>query len=199
LAEPGLWFKRFACCSAAYHGADAALYLKETYNIQPDEIKRINAVFPPGGDAALVVHRPRNGVEGRFSMEYVLASVFADGKLSMDTFSKRRISPVVQRLMERVHIEHNPTLPPALRSMPHGRFTVVKVTLCNGYIYEKRVDAPKGSPYNPLSMSEMSTKYLDAVEKLKEQDKVKKLQEIIFHMANERDFLTFLHTLRGIC
>jgi 2-methylcitrate dehydratase PrpD len=67
IVTPGMWFRLYPFCSAAYHAADAAMELVP-YIQNPDEIERVRVLFPPDRDAALVQRYPSMGEQGRFTI-----------------------------------------------------------------------------------------------------------------------------------
>lgn len=163
IVEPGMWFKLYPCCSAAHHAADAALAIRAARRPAPADIESVTVSFPPGGDAALVIREPKTGVEGRFSVEYVVAAALTDGDLGVETFSDKPIRPDLAELAAKVERRCDRELVPAPNAMPKGRFTVVSVALTDGTTWTERVDCPRGAPGRPLSAAERTAKYEDAV------------------------------------
>lgn len=162
IAEPGLWFKRYPCCSASHHAADAALAIRAARGADISVIDRVTVTFPPGGDAALIVREPKTGVEGRFSVEYVVAAALADGELGIGTFADEPIRPDLLALAAKVQRRYDADVVPAPNAMPKGRFTIVSVTYADGSTYTERVDCPRGAPGRPLTPEERTVKYEDA-------------------------------------
>ncbi len=164
ILKPGLWFKIYPFCSAAHHGAEAASILSSKNNIDPSEIEDITVKFPPNGDAALIKLNPKTGEEGRFSIEYIVALVLGRYELSFANFKDLPISDDVKSLMTKIKREHDSSIIPAENSVPYGRFTIVEINTLDGRHYEARVDCPKGSPENPLTLSELEMKLKQSVE-----------------------------------
>ncbi len=162
IADPGLWFKRYPCCSAAYHAAEAALELRSQGDLLPEEIERVAVTFPPGGDAALSIRRPKNRVEGRFSAEYVVALALAGRELSLESFGAGVIESEVERLMHRVERRYDESIEPSPEAAPPGRFTVVSVETRSGRRFSRRVDRPRGAPGAALTLTEQMEKFRDA-------------------------------------
>ncbi len=163
IAEPGLWFKRYPCCSASHHAADAALAIRAARRAADiTAIDRVTVTFPPGGDAALIVREPKTGVEGRFSVEYVIAAALADGELGIGTFADEPIRPDLLGLAAKVERRYDAAVVPAPNAMPKGRFTIVSVAYADGSTYTERVDCPRGAPGRPLTAEERMDKYADA-------------------------------------
>ena len=164
IADPGLWFKLYPFCSAAYHGADAARDLAARH-YRVEEMRSINIIYPPGGDAALIHHHPETGEEGRFSIEYVVALALLGQAYGLGQFTHAPIPPEMLKLMERMERSYDPAHQPVPTAIPKGRFTIVAITMQDGTVHSQEVVAPKGSPGNPLSDGELELKFQDALGK----------------------------------
>src|SRR5699024_12841587 len=68
-------------------------------------------------------------------------------------FSLQDALPIYE-LMAKVHRLYDDTIVPNKFALPKNRFTIVKIKMNDGTIYKKRIDTPKGSPYNPLAPEE---------------------------------------------
>lgn len=138
IVTPGLYFKPYACCTATHYAADAALALRAEYGLQADDIAAVRVVFPPAGDTPLTVRDPATGLEGRFSVEYVLAAAFADGALGLALFDERPAREDLRALGRRIRRAHDPEAPRASTD-PRTRFSTVEVTLRDGRQLSRRV------------------------------------------------------------
>ncbi|MFP7494958.1 MmgE/PrpD family protein [Terribacillus saccharophilus] len=158
IVSPGLWFKIYPCCSAAYHTIDAAKKLRQNHSISLDDIAAVNIVFPTGGDAALISTHPKTGEEGRFSAEYVCAIILTEGKITAHHFDAREPSKKIKELMRKMQRVYSKSIRPAPHAVPKGRFTIVEVETKHGEVYTARCDAPEGSSANPLSVERLHDK-----------------------------------------
>lgn len=158
ISKPGLWFKQYPCCSANYHAIDALSEIIETHNVTSDSVQSIELVFPPNGDAALIHKRPSTGKAGMFSVEYVSALLLQHKTLDVSNFEDRPIDIDTIKIMEKVTRTYDDTITPSDKALPIGRFTIAKMTMTDGNIYEARVDAPIGSPNNPFSDDDLQRK-----------------------------------------
>lgn len=172
---PGLWFKLYPFCSAAYHGGEAAIAVAK--NIEnPAVIESVRIIFPPGGDAALIHRKPVTGEEGRFSIEYIVALALSGYSFTTDRFTKDPIQPNIRHFMEKIERIHDASIQPAKNAIPKGRFTIVEVKMDNGDVFQARVDVPKGSPIRPLEEAELVQKLFQASN---DESLAKKLIEVI--------------------
>ena len=154
ITNPGLWFKLYPCCSANYHLIDAINSIKATNVIPIDKIETIDIIFPSNGDAALKYTHPTTGQEGAFSAEYVSSLLLLGKHLNPEQFLNNPIQSEIHELMAKVHRLYDDTIVPNKFALPKNRFTIVKIKMNDGTIYKKRIDTPKGSPYNPLAPEE---------------------------------------------
>lgn len=163
ISNPGLWFKIYPFCSAAHHAADAAVEIAAQSAFDYRKLKQVEILFPPGGDAALVEREPQTGEQGRFSVEYIVALALMGKPLSLSHFRQHPISSECIRLMKYIKRRYNDKIRPAKQAIPTGRFTIVKVLMKDGQLFEARIDAPRGSPVRPLSRKELEQKLHQAI------------------------------------
>jgi 2-methylcitrate dehydratase PrpD len=155
---PGLWFKLYPCCSANAHVIDAVKEIKKKQIFNADEVASVDLFFPPKGDAALVYTRPENGEQGRFSAEYCTALLLLGYDLSIEKFTVNNISEKVRDLMGKIERKYDDNIPKAEISYPKGRYCIAEISLRDGRKFASRVDAPTGSPGNPLEMEDLLNK-----------------------------------------
>ena len=182
IAEPGLWFKRNPFCSAASHGADAALELAQL-KLAVSTIKKIDITFPPGGDAALIHSHPKTGEQGRFSIEYVVALALLGNPFTLGNFGVKAVSFEAEKLMRKMSRSYDAEHKPDAQAIPKGRFTIVRITLVDGSVHQCEVSVPKGSPQAPLPDSELENKCRDFAP---DQEKAERILQIIRNLENAK-------------
>jgi 2-methylcitrate dehydratase PrpD len=142
IVAPGLTLKAYPCCTASHPVASLGIDLHRE-GVASDEIEKITFTYPPGADAALVVTTPVNGIEARFSPEYVFSAALIDGALRLDHFDEQ---PVDQRLIElavRASRRHDDTAP-RMSNDPTTRFVVLDIALKDGTTISRRFDGLPG-------------------------------------------------------
>lgn len=180
IAEPGLWFKRNPFCSAASHGADAALELAQLH-MDSATIQKVDIVFPPGGDAALIHTRPKTGEQGRFSIEYVVALALLGQPFTLGNFGTAAVSVEAEELMGKMSRSYDAEHKPAAQAIPKGRFTIVRLTLADGAVYSREVCVPKGSPQAPLTDADLESKWRESAP---DQEKAERMMQAIRGLEN---------------
>jgi 2-methylcitrate dehydratase PrpD len=152
---PGLTLKAFPCCTASHPVAVGALAFRAEDGLDPTAIAAVNITFPPGGDAALIGSAtPSNGIDARFSAEYVFAAALIDGTLSIGHFDERPARADVLGLSARITRSHDETAR-RLSPDPTTRFVVIDVTLDDGRTLSRRIDGLPG-------ISDPTEKFADA-------------------------------------
>lgn len=180
IADPGLWFKRNPFCSAASHGADAALELAQLH-LNSATIQKVEIIFPPGGDAALIHTRPKTGEHGRFSIEYVVALALLGQPFTIGNFGTTTVSVEAEKLMGKMSRSYDAEHKPDAQAIPKGRFTIVRLTLTDGSIHSREVCVPKGSPQAPLTDTELESKWRESAP---DQDKAERILQTIQDLEN---------------
>ncbi|MGE8445320.1 MAG: MmgE/PrpD family protein [Comamonas sp.] len=138
IVTPGLYFKPYACCTATHYAADAALALRAEHQLRAEDIAAVRVVFPPAGDTPLTVTDPATGLEGRFSVEYVLAAALVDGALGLSLFDERAAREDLRSFGRLVSRAYDADAPRASTD-PQTRFSNVEVRLHDGRQLSRRV------------------------------------------------------------
>jgi 2-methylcitrate dehydratase PrpD len=125
-------------------------------------------------ESVLFHHAPTLGLEGKFSLEYVLARTLLDGVPSIADFSDERVNePRVRRLMKMVRwVSFQP--PPGTFGTPE-----FSLTLQGGGRHQCSVQFPRGEPENPVSDQMLQGKFRDCALRVVPVTVVEELLEVI--------------------
>jgi 2-methylcitrate dehydratase PrpD len=146
----------------------------------PDEIDDVVVTVPAAG-VSLVLEpadtkiAPRSEYEGKFSLQYSIASMLVRGHVSVSDFTDEAIAdPDVLAVARRVRYETRqyPSYPQAF---PGG----ARVRLADGTTFEADFAHQKGGPENPLSTSEIRAKYRENAALALGDDAVVRLEDAI--------------------
>ncbi|GAA4335946.1 MmgE/PrpD family protein [Pigmentiphaga soli] len=158
LASPGLLVKQWPCCYATHRAIAGVRTLQAEHGFAAADVERIRIGFPPGTEGPLRYKAPRTGLQGKFSVEYVLAALLLDGKVALGSFTDEMVMrPAAQALMARV--ERYPVAADGILSSLKG-FTDVEVR-AGGKTCSMRVDRTPGSSEWPLSDADRQAKFMD--------------------------------------
>jgi 2-methylcitrate dehydratase PrpD len=138
MVSPGLEFKPFPTCAGTHSAAEATRILRHQWLASGksleallDNITDISVAFPPGGDIAASVRVPINGIEARFSLEYVIAAMLIYGDLRLQDFAEGELNHDVMPLAGKVRRTPDESAPPDAIN-PALRFHLVTLTLRDG-------------------------------------------------------------------
>jgi len=179
IVTPGLYFKPYACCTATHYAADAALALRAEHQLRAEDIAAVRVVFPPAGDTPLTVTDPATGLEGRFSVEYVLAAALVDGALGLSLFDERAAREDLRSFGRLVSRAYDADAPRASTD-PQTRFSTVEVRLHDGRQLSRRVQG--------LSRArDLAAKYADTT--AQQPDALRAVPALVGRMHSRDDLL----------
>jgi 2-methylcitrate dehydratase PrpD len=162
LMRTPLNIKPYPCCYRAARTAYAAIQLHQQGS-DPAKVQKVLVTMEPRGTAPLIHHRPRTGLEGKFSGEYVLATGLIDGSVELTSFTDESVSrPAAQELLRKVKIIEA-AIPPFGAPEWEGGYAAVEVTLTDGGSVRLRVDVPHGHDSDPLTDDELDQKLRQCV------------------------------------
>lgn len=162
LDRRGLNVKRFPCCYYAHRAAGAALHLAHDA-LEVADVEDVVVTVQPGGLAPLIHHTPLTGLQGKFSLEYIVAACLLDRELTLGSFtdsSVRRDS--AQRLLSVVRVEES-DVPAVGPPQWEGGYAAVRVRTRHGDCLGRRLDIPPGHALAPLSEQELTDKFGDCL------------------------------------
>lgn len=138
IVTPGLEFKSYPTCGGTHSAGEAAFALRQQWIAQHGDIPsllarvdNITVAFPPGGDVAPFIHQAATGMEGRFSLEYVIAAGLLEGELTLARFAEGPVDEVIAALADKVKRQPDPSAPPDELN-PDARFHRVTLHLTDG-------------------------------------------------------------------
>ena len=156
VSDPGLAFKICPSCRATHFGMDAALEFRQSGRLDPERIVAVECRVPRHMASVLFHHAPQTGLEGKFSLEYVMARALLDGVPKIGDFTDARVNePRVRALMGRIHWA---PFDPAAGTFGTPEFVL---TLNDGGELRARVEFPRGDPENPVPDAVLIDKFDD--------------------------------------
>jgi 2-methylcitrate dehydratase PrpD len=163
VVSPGLYVKRYPCCFATHRALDAALHIRSRYpSLDVNRIDSITCMAPFPSFRALIHDAPATGLEGKFSMQYTVATALIDGRVDVRSFTDAMVGRTALRsLMVRIKKVEDPNLPLFDPDGTDRRFTEVTVRMTDGQLLTDRVVRPKGSADVPLTSDELAAKFLE--------------------------------------
>lgn len=160
LIDPGIAFKRHPCCASTHPAVDAMLHLRETHGLLPERVAKVESWTHPRRLAHTNRPDPQSGLDGKFSIQYVLARALMHGIVSMGHFSDAAVrDPATRELMTRVHSAPDPD---AKSETTDHFYCRLRITTTAGEVLEHFVDRPVGRDRDhPLPPGALEAKFRD--------------------------------------
>lgn len=162
LERHGLNVKRYPCCYYAHRAAGAMLDLVRD-GLSARDVAEVTVTVQPDGLGPLIHARPESGLQGKFSLEYVMAACLLDGRLTMESFTDEAVRRVAaQRLVGKVRTAES-AVPPMGGQPWRSGYAAVQVRTAGGATLGRRLDVPPGHAGNPLTEDELAAKFRECV------------------------------------
>jgi 2-methylcitrate dehydratase PrpD len=160
--DPGVSLKPFPSGSLTHPAMTAMLRLIQSHDIAAADVEKVDVGTNQNMPNALIHHRPQTGLQGKFSMEFCVAVLLLERKASLAQFTDAYVNrPEVKAMISRVNFY----IEPAAEKAGYDKMTsLIAVHLKSGKILTDRADFAKGSPADPMTMEEVSTKFRGCAE-----------------------------------
>jgi 2-methylcitrate dehydratase PrpD len=157
LEQYGIRFKPYPCGGLTHTAIDATIRLREEHTIAPDSVDHVDVAVPSDTAEPLLYRMPKTGLEGKFSMPYLIARALTDGNVGLDAFTDEAVrGDRVQQLLQRVDM----TIDAGMQAGGDGsRPASVSIRLKNGRTFAATEKFPKGSPQVPMTSEELVSKF----------------------------------------
>jgi 2-methylcitrate dehydratase PrpD len=162
IVSRGLNIKRYPICYATHRAIDAALDLVEHHNLMPEDVLRIH--ISTGETQLLMVrnHRPMNGLEAKFSMEFAMAAVLVARRVGLAELSDDFVrQPAVQAIFPRVTFETTTATMEGSGLAPSDSVEIVTKT--GKRIASDKIKFAKGSHQLRIDRHELWIKFADCL------------------------------------
>jgi 2-methylcitrate dehydratase PrpD len=157
LEKYGVRFKPYPCGGLTHTAIYATIKLRNERQITADMIEHIDVEVPADTAAPLVYRVPGTGLEGKFSMPYLIARALIDGKIMLETFTDEAVrNKDVLQLLNKVEMKVDPKLQ---AGSDGSRPATVTMKLRNGQTQTLQEKFPKGSPQVPMTSDELLSKF----------------------------------------
>lgn len=158
MVTPGVAFKQYPAKYSLHRGIEAAIELSKRHMLAVDDIEQVRVSYPP---TKLVDRpRPRDGLEGKFSLQYSVAAGLLDRRVGIDTFEDaRRFAPDMTALLDRITVEEDGSIP---SDFPNS-WIVVQVRTRDGQMHEERCADLKGMAGHPPAQPDRLEKFRNCV------------------------------------
>src|SRR5690349_9255802 len=151
----GLAIKLYPCCYALQRPISALSGL----SADPTAVRRIVLRTPEATVVPLIHHRPQDGLQGKFSLEYAAATALLDEYAGFGSFTDEAVRrDEARRLVGLVETK----LDPGGDWLLNGELEA-EVHTADGAVLRVRQQYPPGSPARPPTPDQMAAKLADCV------------------------------------
>src|SRR5712675_86674 len=161
-ASPGISLKPYPSGSLAHPAMTELARLISVHKLQPAQVEKLDVGANHQMTTTLLHHRPKTGLEAKFSMEFCMAILLLRGKAGLSEFSDHVVrSEDVQEMIGRVNFY----VDPEAENAGFDKMTsLLRIHLRDGRVISGRADFGKGSPANPMSFDEAAKKFRGCAE-----------------------------------
>ncbi len=151
----GLAIKIYPACYALQRPISAvrSALVEAGAPLDPATVRRVRVHTPAASVQPLIHHRPRDGLQAKFSLEYAVATAILDDRQGFEAFSDEAVRrPEAQRLVglvETTLVDHGD-------SLLSGRVELELHT--DGGLIHASLEHPPGSPQRPPTEDELGQK-----------------------------------------
>lgn len=154
----GLAIKVFPCCYALQRPISAVAELVEREGVDLAQVDRIVVRTPKGTVTPLIHHRPVTGLQGKFSLEYAIATALLDDYQGLEAFTDGAVRrPAAQELLRRVDVQLT----------EGGDWLLAGKVEADVHIGDRVLRAaqqfPPGSPHRPVTQEQLMRKAADCL------------------------------------
>jgi 2-methylcitrate dehydratase PrpD len=161
-------YKPFACGIVMHPAIDAAIQLRNQYQLKPDQIDTINLRVNPLVLELTGKKTPTAGLEGKFSIYHAVAVAMVEGAAGEKQFSDRAVEdPTIVALRARVLPVVDPAVKPEQVEMT--------ITLKDSRRLEKSIQHAIGSMEAPMTDHDLETKFTDLADGILTSAQIQKL------------------------
>lgn len=163
IAGRGMNVKRYPLCYYTHRALDGMLALRTTQAIRAEDVEHVEVRMSQEHATVLRNHRPTTGLAAKFSIEFAMACALVAGCAGLTELTDSFVlQPLVQRLIERVHVTPIPADDPETPAAAYADQVIV--TLRDGTRLEgEPVHQALGHAQRPLSRADLQAKFMDAL------------------------------------
>ncbi|PAU75574.1 MmgE/PrpD family protein [Halomonas salipaludis] len=189
IVEPGIAFKRHPCCASTHPAVDAILQLRKEHGLLPEDVAHVRSWTHPRRLNHTNRPDPQTGLDGKFSVQYVIARALMHGIVSLEHFSDDAVNEApVRDLLARIHAEPHPG---AIWESTEHFFAEVAVTTHDGRYLKAKIDRPLGRDrHHPLPKGTLERKFLDCASRVLTPNNAEQLSEQLLQLDRVNDTRT---------
>ena len=164
-------YKPFACGIVIHPAIDAAIQLRNQYDLTADQIERIDLRVHPLVIELTGKKTPQSGLEGKFSIYHSVAVAIVDGAAGEKQYSDAAVrDPKTVALRDRVSATIDPKIKPEQVDMT--------ITTRDGRTLHRYIEHAIGSVEVPMTDAQLEVKFADLIDGILPQAQSRTLMDL---------------------
>lgn len=165
IEQVGVMPKKYPCCGSTHRVLDAIADLQAVHRFHDEQVAAVHCKVGIANLRNLAYPLPGDEMQARFSMPYCVATLLANGALSVSDFTAARVAMVSADKLTRITMESWSVVDEAEGvNLPH----CVTITLTDGRrLYAERLSAV-GALDDPFTEAERLKKFMDCCGELRD-------------------------------
>jgi 2-methylcitrate dehydratase PrpD len=193
----GVAVKPYPSCRYGHAAMDAVIALRAAHGIDWREVESMEIGLPRTGMRIIgepleEKQRPKNYVDGQFSMPFVAAVALRDGAMDWDSYERHLGDEDTLALCRRITAVDDPEVEAEFPANMSGSARIRTAAGC----YEQLVVVPKGEPGNFVTGAEMRAKFDGLVSPYLDPARRDELARRVLALDEERDVAALLALTR---
>lgn len=160
LTRERIVIKKYPCCGSNHSALDSLLGLMREYGFTADDVEEVEVYGLPGIAHVLLYPEPEYAFQGKFSINYCVATALVDGRVDIESFRDEKLArPELKEALRKVEIKVVPKWSPDYAH--HPAQTPLTVRLKDGRVLSRATNrhTMRGSVTNPLTPEELKAKF----------------------------------------
>jgi 2-methylcitrate dehydratase PrpD len=152
--------KRYPCCRNNHNPIDSLLAMLQENDIAFDDILQVDVDGMPANSHILRYPEPAYGFQGKFSLQYNLATALIDRRVDVASYDDEKLNrPQFRQALDKVKVHILPSWDPNFKPIPAEN--PVTITLKDGRTFRKSTNrhTSHGTPADPLTEEELFAKF----------------------------------------
>lgn len=195
LTEFGLALKPYPSCGATHPSIEAAILLRRDIGGRYRDIASVEVGVPDMAFQPLIYPNPTSPLQGKFSMQFVVAAALKDGDVNLKTFTAARIAdPEIRALMAKVAMKVDE------RVLDNTEFgCVLDLRLADGRAFSRSVPLAIGKPSRWFPREQLHRKFLSCVDGIVDRPRAEALFSAWLDLPSAHRMIDLIRDPAGLC
>ncbi len=167
ISHPGQTFKLYPCGRPPLFAIDCVVELQRKHQLKLSDIEKITCEVSYMYPRTLIHSRPTNGLQGKTSLEYCIATALLDTRPVLSSFIDEAVKrSEIARLIDLIEVSvpaHLSEDVEAVRKAPFEQPVTLTLQNKSGQLFTETTAFHKGSPENPASQADLDQKFQDCL------------------------------------